>query len=51
MGPLASGKQIPFRGITWLRFENGRIVKGWDSWNLGKLLNDMTAPQEARREA
>jgi len=51
MGPLASRKRLPFRGITWLRFENGRIVQGWDSWNLGKLLSEMTAPQEARRDA
>lgn len=42
MGPEASRRQVAFRGITWLRFANGRIVEGWDSWNLGKLLSEMS---------
>jgi steroid delta-isomerase-like uncharacterized protein len=41
MGPRASHKEIAFRGISWIRFVNGRIVEGWDSWNLGKLLSEM----------
>ena len=41
MGPRASHKEIAFRGISWIRFANGRIVEGWDSWNLGKLLSEM----------
>jgi steroid delta-isomerase-like uncharacterized protein len=43
MGPRASHKEIAFRGISWIRFVNGRIVEGWDSWNLGKLLSEMGA--------
>jgi len=42
MGPEATMKSIPFRGISWVRFDKGRIVEGWDSWNLGKLLTEMT---------
>jgi hypothetical protein len=30
--------------MTWMHFENGRIVEGWDSWNLGKLLQELGAP-------
>jgi len=44
MGPEPMGKKIEFRGITWLEFRGGRIVKGWDSWNLGRLLDEMSQP-------
>jgi steroid delta-isomerase-like uncharacterized protein len=37
-----SGRVIDVRGVTWLRYEDGRIVEGWDSWNLGGLLAHLT---------
>jgi steroid delta-isomerase-like uncharacterized protein len=43
LGPKASGRPIAFRGISWVRFRDGRIVEGWDSWNLGKLLSELGA--------
>jgi steroid delta-isomerase-like uncharacterized protein len=39
----ATGKPVTIRGLTWLRFENGRIVEGWDAWNRGQLMNDLKA--------
>src|SRR5262249_52608432 len=30
-------RRVAFRGMTWLTFRAGRIVEGWDSWNMGKL--------------
>jgi hypothetical protein len=30
--------------MTWLVFSEGRIVKGWDSWNQGLLLQQLTMP-------
>jgi steroid delta-isomerase-like uncharacterized protein len=44
LGVPPSRRDVSFRGITWLRFANGQIVEGWDSWNLGKLLQELAAP-------
>jgi len=38
-----TGKAVTFRGITWFRFANGRLVEGWDSWNQGRLMNELQA--------
>jgi steroid delta-isomerase-like uncharacterized protein len=34
---------ISARGITWAEMKNGQVVRAWDSWNLGALLNDLAA--------
>jgi steroid delta-isomerase-like uncharacterized protein len=41
LGLPATGRPVDFRGITWLTFKNGVIVEGWDSWNLGRLLESL----------
>lgn len=38
-----TGKPVAFRGITWLRFANGRLAEGWDSWNQGRLMQELQA--------
>jgi steroid delta-isomerase-like uncharacterized protein len=43
LGFPASQRPATFRGMTWLTFSDGRIVKGWDSWNQGLLLQQLTA--------
>lgn len=40
----ASGKKAEFRGMTWMTFAGGRIVRGWDAWNQGKLVSDLGMP-------
>ena len=44
LGFPASNRQVAFRGLTWLEFKDGRIIRGWDSWNLGGLLKQCGAP-------
>jgi steroid delta-isomerase-like uncharacterized protein len=44
LGFPPSNRHVSFRGMTWLEFRDGRIVSGWDSWNLGGLLQKLSAP-------
>ena len=32
-----TNREVKFRGITWMEFQDGQLVRGWDSWNLGGL--------------
>ena len=41
LGIPATNRAVVFRGITWLEFQDGRIVRGWDSWNLGGMLQKL----------
>jgi steroid delta-isomerase-like uncharacterized protein len=43
LGFAATNRPVEFRGLTWLRFSNGLIVEGWDSWNEGALLQSLKA--------
>ena len=46
LGIPPSSRDVSFRGMSWLVFSGGRIVKGWDSWNQGLLFQQLTAPLE-----
>lgn len=37
-GFKASKRPIDVRGTTWMRVENGKVVEGWDTWDLTGLL-------------
>lgn len=41
LGIPPTHRTVEFRGITWLEFKDGRIVRGWDSWNLGGLITSL----------
>ncbi len=47
LGIAPTMKLVAFRGITWLRFSEGKIVESWDSWNFGRLLTEL---QQARKD-
>jgi predicted ester cyclase len=51
-GAKATGPAGPlsFRGVTWLVFEDGRIVRGWDSWNQALLMQQLAAQMESIAE-
>ena len=36
-GLKGSQRQIEFSGMTWFRIRDGRVVAGWDRYNLGAL--------------
>ena len=38
---------VSFRGVSWVVFENGRIVKGWDAWNQGLLMQQLGVSVDA----
>lgn len=38
-----SNRPVAFRGITWLKIKDGRLVEGWDSWNQGALAASLAA--------
>ena len=45
LGIPASHRHVRFRGITWLKFRDGRIVEGWDAWNQGALIQELAAAE------
>jgi steroid delta-isomerase-like uncharacterized protein len=47
LGIPASGRKASFRGMSWMRFANGQIVEGWDSWNLGRLMEELRSASVA----
>ena len=46
----ATQQPVAFRGITWLRFADGRIVEGWDAWNQGGLVSTLQVAAAAMPE-
>ena len=44
----STGRAVDARGMTWLVFRNGRVVEGWDCWNLHGLLLSLQSPEEKK---
>ena len=47
-GVAGSGREIDVPGMTWLRFRDGKIVEGWDGWNVGGLVQQLSQPAAAK---
>ena len=46
LGLPGTGQPVTFRGMTWAEFKDGKVVRGWDSWNLGGLIQTLqSAPR------
>jgi len=43
LGIPASHQRVRFRGLTWMKFRDGKIVEGWDAWNQGALIQQLSA--------
>jgi len=44
LGFAATLKPVAFRGMTWVEIRGGQIVRGWDSWNQGALVQSLLGP-------
>ena len=43
LGVPVTNRRVSFRGLTWMEFSGGRVVRGWDAWNLGGLIQSLQA--------
>lgn len=44
LGVPPSHEPIFARGTSWLRFKDGVMMEGWDTWNQGALMEQMKRP-------
>lgn len=42
LGIPATGSSLRVSGMTWHRFAEGRLAEGWDRWDLGSVLRQLT---------
>lgn len=43
-GIAPTGREVAFRGMSWLRIQNGKLMEGWDSWDQTGLIASLRAP-------
>jgi hypothetical protein len=41
MGLTATKRPIHIRGMTWIRFENGKMMEGFDCWNQREMIESL----------
>ena len=44
-GADRTDRKVSVRGITWLEFRGGKLVRGWDGWNYDGLRRQILDPQ------
>ncbi len=40
-GMPPTGRRVTFRGMTWIRYANGKMMEGWDVWNVNALVQTL----------
>jgi predicted ester cyclase len=43
LGVPPTNRRVTYRGITWVEFAGGQIVRGWHCWNVGGVMQFLTA--------
>src|SRR4051794_18193629 len=51
LGFPATGRQVSFRGMTWIRFSGGKMVEGWDCWDRTGLIQSLRDPEGPGEES
>jgi steroid delta-isomerase-like uncharacterized protein len=46
LGVPATGRQVSFRGITWIRYRGGKMAEGLDCWNQAALMQVLRSGEE-----
>lgn len=41
LGFRATGRAVSFRGMTWIRYRDGKMIEGWDCWNQAGLIQSL----------
>ena len=41
LGFAPTGRVVEMKGITWMRFDNGRLMEGWQSSNLPEVIRSL----------
>lgn len=44
LGFPATGRDVSFKGMTWIRYGDGKMLEGWDCWNQAALIQSLQAP-------
>jgi predicted ester cyclase len=43
LGLMPTNQPVAFRGMTWMEIRDGKFVRGWDSWNMGALMQTLAS--------
>lgn len=44
-GMPPTGRRVNFRGMTWIRYAHGKMMEGWDVWNVNALVQTLQSGQ------
>lgn len=50
-GIKATKQCVSFRGMTWHRYRDGKLIEGWDCWNQMALLEQLRSAEQHTQSA
>jgi steroid delta-isomerase-like uncharacterized protein len=45
LGFPATWRAVSFRGMTWIRYRDSKMIEGWDCWNQAGLIQSLREPE------